>query len=210
MLGFCSDRATELRASTVTAAPGALGIPVRGVLPAEPAAHATIAWENLALDDSGRPQPGVPPGFRRTGTFESAELPVFDRYTGSAYCAAPAAYVIPAAVAEHVMPLLDVHGIAYGALTTAVPIAAQTFTVEAVRSGSAANARALSDLSGTWSTASVPTRPGDLFIPVAERRGALLSILLEPESDDGFLAWNVFGEITAGATAPVFRAMGAT
>jgi hypothetical protein len=36
--------------------------------------------------------------------------------------------------------------------------------------------------------------------------GPLATVLLEPESDDGFFSWNAFeGELKVGYLAPVFR-----
>ncbi|MBD5605806.1 MAG: hypothetical protein IAI48_12080, partial [Candidatus Eremiobacteraeota bacterium] len=125
----------------------------RAALAGTPARYETIAWENLTLDGGAVAEPGVPAGFRRTGTFERARLPVYDRYVATAFANQPDGYAIDARFADVVAPLLRAHGIAF------------------VRGAD-------------------PT--GHLVVPAGQPLGALAAVLLEPESDDGFSAWNVF------------------
>jgi hypothetical protein len=146
-------------------------VAVAAELSPAPTSFQTIAWENLTLDGSADHEPGVPIGFRRTGTYQSASLPIFDRYIGATYATPPLAYAIDAAFAAAVKPLLVVHGIQY--------------------------------------SASSPTdAPKSIVVSAHQPLGPLLAVLLEPESDDGFVA-NVFGGMReAGTPPPILRLMG--
>ena len=47
---------------------------------------------------------------------------------------------------------------------------------------------------------------GTLVIRTAQPLGRLAALLLEPESEDGFVAWNFFDEhLKAGGEFPVYR-----
>lgn len=50
---------------------------------------------------------------------------------------------------------------------------------------------------------------GSYLVSTAQPLGVLAVYLLEPESDDGLVTWNVFDRVLAiGAEAPVLRIMG--
>jgi hypothetical protein len=172
ILGTCSDRAARVRAVAREAARTRLTrVAVAAVLSPSPTSFQTIAWENLTLDGAAEHEPGVPIGFRRTGTYRSASLPIFDRYVGTAYAIPPHAYAVESAFANVVEPLLQAHRIHY-------------------------------TLSGTAGASA------GLVIPALQPLGPLLSVLLEPGSDDGFAA-NVFDRMReAGAPVPILRLMG--
>ncbi len=114
ILGFCSANASHVRA---VAREGSRArdarIAVAAALSSSPSGFQTIAWENLALDGAAEHEPGVPIGFRRTGTYQSASIPVFDRYVGTAYATPPHAYAVDAGFADALEPLLQAHGIHY-------------------------------------------------------------------------------------------------
>jgi hypothetical protein len=49
-----------------------------------------------------------------------------------------------------------------------------------------------------------------LFIPAAQPLARLAFYLLEPESDDGLVTWNLIEEgLVAGETYPIYRVMNA-
>jgi len=172
ILGFCSANATHVRAVAREGSRARDGpVAVAAALSPAPTSFQTIAWENLTLDGSAEHEPGVPIGFRRTGTYQSASLPIFDRYVGAAYATPPRAYAVDAAFAAAVEPLLVAHGIHYAA-------------------------------------SSSTDSPRSIIVSPHQPLGALLAVLLEPESDDGFVA-NVFdGMREAGTPVPILRLMG--
>jgi hypothetical protein len=173
ILGFSSEHASRVRAVARAASRARdARVAVAAALASTPTSFQTIAWENLTLDGTADHEPGVPIGFRRTGTYQSASLPVFDRYVGTAFATPPRAYAIAAAFADAVEPVLQAHDIRY-------------------------------------TSSSAPDAPGGLIVPASQPLGSLLSVLLEPESDDGFVA-NVFGRMReAGTPVPILRLMGA-
>jgi hypothetical protein len=63
-------------------------------------------------------------------------------------------------------------------------------------------------LEGTYSAAKLSVAEGALFIPAAQPLARLAFYLLEPESDDGLVTWNLIESgLAAGATYPVYRVM---
>jgi len=208
-LGYCVDNDDEVIATAQTTLRWIGGsVPVRAVLPAKPTNFSTIEWENLALAAGPEREPGVPEGFKRTGTYGSASLPVYDRYAGAKYRPQPKSFVVPAAAARFVEPYLHVHGIFYETAVAPQNFTVQDFVVETIEvSPFPVNGHSTSLLAGRWLAArTLATRPGDLVIPGPQPLGPLVSVLLEPESDDGLFCWNVFSEVLAIDTlAPISR-----
>ncbi len=170
VLGFCCDRDAEVMSASRAARRWSGGaVPLRAALPATPTAIESIDYENLVLAGAGEREAGVPEGFARTGTYGSATLPVYDRYAGADYRVQPKLFVIPAAHATGIEPLLQTHAIAYDVARRSEAYMVRDY------------------LSGRWSA----QRPyaaatGDLLVPGAQQAGPLVSLLLEPESEDGF------------------------
>ena len=212
-LGYCSDNDDEVVATAQTTLRWIGGsVPVRAALAEKPTNFSTIEWEKLALAASPEREPGVPEGFKRTGTYGSASLPVFDRYVGAKYRPQPKSFVVPAAAAQFVEPYLRVHGIFYETATAQQSFTVQDFVVETIDSSPfPVNGHRTSLLAGRWLAArTLATRPGDLVIPGPQPLGPLVSVLLEPESDDGFFSWNVFSEVLAiNNLAPISRVVAA-
>ncbi|MGQ0734523.1 MAG: M14 family metallopeptidase [Acidobacteriota bacterium] len=66
-------------------------------------------------------------------------------------------------------------------------------------------------LSGRHEAAKLSVREGALFIPAGQPLARLAFYLLEPESDDGLVTWNLIESgLEAGETYPVYRVMGTT
>jgi hypothetical protein len=63
-------------------------------------------------------------------------------------------------------------------------------------------------LTGRFETAELRLREGALFIPATQPLARLAFYLLEPESDDGLVTWNLIETgLSAGETYPVYRVM---
>jgi hypothetical protein len=111
-------------------------------------------------------------------------------------------------------PLLHAHAIFYNVTSVSETVVVQDFLIESISDAPPvpANDRRTILLAGTWREAKLyTTQPGDLVVPGPQPLGPLVSVLIEPESDDGFFAWNVFNDVIgAGALAPVLRVMEAT
>jgi hypothetical protein len=65
-------------------------------------------------------------------------------------------------------------------------------------------------LTGKHERAKLSVQRGALFIPANQRLARLAFYLLEPESDDGLVTWNLIeAGLTAGETFPIYRVMNA-
>jgi hypothetical protein len=66
-------------------------------------------------------------------------------------------------------------------------------------------------LTGRLERAKLSVQRGTLFIPANQRLARLAFYLLEPESDDGLVTWNLIENgLTAGGTYPIYRVMNAS
>jgi len=64
-------------------------------------------------------------------------------------------------------------------------------------------------LTGRHETAKLSAQEGALFIPANQPLARLAFYLLEPESDDGFVTWNLIeAGLSPGATYPIYRVTG--
>ncbi len=212
VFGFTSDNDDEVSAASHTTLRWIGGtVPVRAQLPDKPTMTTAIAFENLALDSSPEHEPGVPIGFKRTGTYGSATLPVYDRYAGFDYRVQPKVFIVPSAYAQALVPLLDLHAVDFDVAGASETYQVQEYVVDSIaRSPVTVNGRVPSVLAGTYRAARpYTTQRGDLLIPGPQPLGPLLSVLMEPESDDGFFAWNVFDSgVAPGTAVPVLRGLG--
>ena len=103
-------------------------------------------------------------------------------------------YLVPAAWAARVRVRLDLHGVRYQVVqreTAAQP--AQQFHASEVKSASSSfESRVTLALQGTWETASLATKTGDLFVPIAQPRARIVMALLEPMAPDSLARWGEF------------------
>ncbi|MDO8679323.1 MAG: M14 family metallopeptidase [Acidobacteriota bacterium] len=66
-------------------------------------------------------------------------------------------------------------------------------------------------LKGSFDKIQLTVAPGAYFVPANQPLARLAFYLLEPESDDGLVTWNVIEEgLAAGQTYPIYRVMDAT
>jgi hypothetical protein len=65
-------------------------------------------------------------------------------------------------------------------------------------------------LTGTFDKAQLTVPEGSLYVPANQPLARLAFYLLEPESDDGFVTWNIIEEgLQAGQTYPIYRVLDA-
>lgn len=66
-------------------------------------------------------------------------------------------------------------------------------------------------LKGTFENAVLSVSPGALFVPANQPLARLAFYLLEPDSDDGLVTWNIIEEgLAAGQTYPIYRVTNTT
>ena len=212
LLSLVAERAPSLAVLARNRAPAREGatVAIRSRLTTSPSRQGVVAEEIETTGDSSVTEPGVPVGRRRTGRFRTLQLMVYDRFEPELTVPLPAYYLVTGD-GDRVKRLLDEHGIASSYTDVAARIAVSRFTID-----SATQAQRLfqghreTRLHGHWADASVTLPTGTLLVPTDQSLGALAAYLLEPQSDDGLVTWNVFdGVARRGAEFPVLRASSA-
>jgi hypothetical protein len=168
-----------------------------------------VVYEELErTTDTTRREPGMRAGFRRTGRYRTVRAPIYDRFTPTVTRPVPWGYALGAADTSAVN-LLRLHGIVVEKMgeawrgdagpqfeTDSTKFAAQEF-----------ERRREVTLVGRWVPGqTVMLVPGTWIVRTAQPLGVLAMYLLEPESDDGIVQWNIGGRANkAEDTAPVIR-----
>lgn len=181
-------------------------IPIRSELTATPRKMDVIKEDLLKTGDSALSQPGVPKGERRSGIFKPILMPVYDRFTSTLDRVPPAAYVI-APRDTAVVALLRLHGIRVDRSDSAWTARGEGFTIDSIiTSPRPFQGHREVRLRGRWERGLQGLPPKSFIVSTAQPRGALIVYLLEPESEDGFVTWNLFdSELKKGGRYPVTR-----
>jgi len=181
-------------------------IAIRSELTATPRKLDVIKEDLLKTGDSTLSQPGVPKGERRTGIFKAIRMPVYDRFTSTLDRVPPAAYVIsPRDTA--VVALLRLHGIRVDRSDSAWTARGESFAIDSIiTSPRPFQGHREVRLRCRWERGLQGLPPKSFIVSTAQARGTLIVYLLEPESDDGVVTWNLFGsELKKGGRYPVTR-----
>jgi hypothetical protein len=102
---------------------------------------------------------------------------------------------------------LQLHGIQVQRVAVPAEIAVQRFVIDSyTRAPKPFQNRVEARLTGRHEPAKLSAEEGALFIPASQRLARLAFYLLEPESDDGLVTWNLIeAGLSPGATYPVYR-----
>jgi hypothetical protein len=195
-------------AAATYAAGSGTAFPVRARFNSHPDTQVVLVERLDRIADSTRlTQPGVPRGLQRTGVMTAQRMPVVDRFESSlSRTLAPYGYAIsgewPTA-----RELLTAHGISFRVLPAPATVTGQEFVIDTVNvSGRPFQGHREVSVDGRWRDVSRQLPAGTLVVQSGTRRDLLALLLLEPESDDGFLTWNVFdASLGTGKVAPVVR-----
>jgi hypothetical protein len=172
-------------------APTADSVPIRAQLTTAPLTLPVVAESLIATGDSSLTQPGVPKGYRRAGKFDTVTMAVYDRFEPTLQVPVPPGYVVPAAETLAVR-LLRLHGIEMTG-PRATCARAQSFAVDSSWTDSVAfQGHRQAHLTGHWQTDAQSVHGPCYEVSTHQRLGVLAVYLLEPESDDGLVTWNVF------------------
>jgi hypothetical protein len=159
--------------------------------------------------DSSLTQPGVPRGFRRTGVMRTQSMPVYDRFEPVLSRTIPRAWLLPASDTAAVA-LLRMHGIRVERPTTGMTSARiSRFMIDSLRTQPKEfQGHHEVQLSGSWRDTTTQI-PGDVLMVRGDQAQAVAALyLLDPESDDGLVTWNVFdSELAPGKVFPVWRVL---
>lgn len=142
----------------------------------------------------------------RSGVYRTVRMPVFDRFTASRREAVPAAYLLPARLAD-IAALMRRQGIAVGRLLQPWSGAAERFMVDTLAVGPLFEGHRTVQAEGRWGAADTMTAaPGWFVVATDQPLGMLAAYLLEPASEDGVVTWNLLDrELEPHDTFPIVR-----
>ena len=160
--------------------------------------------------DTLRTEAGFPKGLRRTGRMRADTLEVLRRFAPTRTAPRPAGWWLPAN-ADTIVAMLRLHGVRVSRPDGTVRATASTFTIDSVVTAPRAfQGHRETRLEGRWSApARAPLAPGGFVVRADQPLGTLAMLLLEPETDDGFVTWNFLDRwLGPGRAYPVRRLTG--
>jgi hypothetical protein len=126
----------------------------------------------------------------------------------------PRGWVIPKALAGSprlaaALDRLRWHGVKIEEVAADAQIAVERFTIaDMTKAPRVFQGRQEARLKGAFDRIQLTVEAGSLLVPASQPLARLAFYLLEPESDDGLVTWNVIDEgLTAGQTYPIYRVM---
>jgi hypothetical protein len=127
----------------------------------------------------------------RPAAIDAVRMPVYDRFKAIRTSRFPAAYIIPASESKAV-ELLRRHGIAVEKLRSDWSGPGEQFAVQEVKVPPREfQKHKLRELNGSFVSATVQAHAGDFIVRTAQPLGVLAFHILEPESLDGVVSWEV-------------------
>ena len=159
------------------------------------------------LGDTVRYEAGLPRGVKRTGGVRTVDMPIYDRFSPTLSVPMPYAYAFPRELADSVLKRLVMHGIVAEVLADPAEASVASFTIDSTSTATQAFQKHHERrISGSWGAPATRTLPaGTIVVRTGQPLGILATYLLEPESDDGFVDWNVLDPWASQATFPVVR-----
>ena len=204
LLTLVAERGADIKAMEARTAAMRDGVALRSALP-KTAASGPVRFEILErTGDTLRTQPGMPKGVRRTGEIRTRDMPIFDRFEPTLVRPLPALYVF--AHDSALIARLHMQGIRTE-LATTVRGPLEEFVVDSlVRSARPFQGHNETRLEGRWRAAPQASLENAVAVRMDQPLARLAMYLLDPESDDGFVTWNVFdARIGVGRPYPVLR-----
>lgn len=215
ILSLAAEKSASLRALTERSdanlrAGRLTDVPVRARMTTTPFRGPLLHEVVIATGDTVVHEAGLGRGLRRTGRIKTTEVAIYDRFEATRTVRAPVAYIAPT-LPDSALALLRLHGVQVERLSAAWSGAGETFTVDSVvRATTAFEGHHIVRLEGRWAPGTVQAPAGSYVIRTAQPLGVLAVILLEPESDDGLVAWNFLDrQVAVGNAFPVQRARAA-
>jgi len=145
-------------------------------------------------------------------TVTPVRMKEYGSFTATRSLAMPKGWVIPkgavdAATLERVIALLKQHGVGVRVLGAAQDLAVEQFRIATLtRAERAFQGRRAVMLTGAYAASRQHVEAGSVVIDASQPLARVAFYLLEPESDDGLVAWNIVDEgLAAEAVFPVWR-----
>ena len=124
----------------------------------------------------------------------------------------PKGWLIPKTIADGsrltaAIDRLRWHGIRIEEVAAEAQVAVERFSIaEMSKAPKPFQGHQEARLKGTFDKAQFTVQAGSLYIPANQPLGRLAFYLLEPESDDGLVTWNIIDEgLAIGQTYPIYR-----
>ncbi len=131
-------------------------------------------------------------GYKKTDQKKIYKLPYFCDYVPRKSVRFPYGYLIPLSVPEIENKLLQ-HGITVEKLIMPATLRVESFYLKEVKASERLfQGHHLNSVKGKYVVEKKDFPPGTLFISTAQPLANVAAYLLEPESDDGLIAWNFF------------------
>jgi murein tripeptide amidase MpaA len=188
-------------------APKVEQVAIRAEMTRTPFVAPVVREALIPTGDSSVTQAGVPRGMRRSGQFVPTDMKVYDRFTTTLAVDIPAGYLVPASDTAALL-LLRLHGIVARRIVADTVVMAEGFAIDSIAHDSVVFQRhRQAHVAGAWATqATKHVAHGEFIVPGDQPLAALAVYLLEPESDDGLVTWNVFDpELKPRTPYPVLR-----
>ena len=137
----------------------------------------------------------------------------YGEFTATNWLAMPKGWVIPASPRlAAALDRLRWHGVQLREVAEAAQVPVERFSIaDYTRAERLFQGHREARLKGRFDKIQLTVAPGAFFVPANQPLARLAFYLLEPESDDGLVTWNVIEEgLAAGQTYPIYRVMDAT
>ena len=132
------------------------------------------------------------PQMRPTDKKKTYTIPYFADWKPKRTVQLPAGYLLPLPSAEVIQKLL-LHGILVERLTEPIKLEVQTFKLKEIKGAAQIyQGHRTNTVKGEYAAEQKDFAAGTYYVSLAQPLAPLAAYMLEPESDDGLLAWNFF------------------
>lgn len=200
-------READRRTTGFATAPSAPRISLRATFTQKPRVEDVLVEDLVPTGDSAQVEAGLPRGFRRGQELRRVRIPIYDRFESTLDQSLPYAWAIPAEAAP-ALDLLRRHGVFIEQLADRIVARGEWFQIDSlIRNPRQFQGHNEERLEGRWFSAdSLVLEPNTFVVRAAQPLGILALYLLEPQSDDGLVTWNVLDPwLTQGARYPIVR-----
>ena len=143
---------------------------------------------------------------RRTGVFRTIRMPVFDRFVGARREPLTEGYLLPPQHSQ-IVDLLRLQGVTVERLSAPLAASVEAFKIDSLTAAPFVfEGHRTVSLEGSWDLKTVELPAGWYFVPTRQRLGVFGAYLLEPESEDGVVTWNLLDrDLRRNGTYPFYR-----
>lgn len=169
-----------------------------------------VRFEMAARPGKERVRIERPPANRgkRPTSFDTFEIPAFDRWRATRTARFPWAYLVAGSEARTI-ELLHRHGVVLHRLEADWTGASDRFTIsKATQAAQEFQGARLWTLDGEFAATNSTWPKGTIVVQTGQPTGVLAFHILEPEGTDGAAAWGFLGDFATGGTYPVAKVFG--